>query len=56
MIACRKPLLTQTGIGADLMEIDPDMVEQNLYGQFASHLNDIMNLEQKEHPSARELQ
>ena len=22
---------TQTGIGADLMEIDPDMVEQNLY-------------------------
>ena len=42
-----------TGIGADLMEIDPDMVEQNLYGQFASHLNDIMNLEQKEHPSAR---
>ena len=43
-----------TGIGADLMEIDPDMVEQNLYGQFASHLNDIMNLEQKEHPSARE--
>lgn len=44
----------QTGIGADLMEIDPDMVEQNLYGQFASHLNDIMNLEQKEHPSARE--
>lgn len=39
---------------ADLMEIDPDMVEQNLYGQFASHLNDIMNLEQKEHPSARE--
>jgi len=44
----------QTGIGADLMEIDPDLVEQNLYGQFASHLNDIMNLEQKEHPSARE--
>ena len=43
----------QTGIGADLMEIDPDMVEQNLYGQFESHLNDIMNLEQKEHPSAR---
>lgn len=44
----------QTGIGADLMEIDPDLVEQNLYGQFASHLNDIMNIEQKEHPSARE--
>ena len=27
------------------MEIDPDVVEQSLYEQFASHLNDIMNLE-----------
>ena len=34
-----------TGIGADLMEIDPDVVEQSLYEQFASHLNDIMNLQ-----------
>jgi len=45
---------SDTGIGADLMEIDPDIVEQSLYEQFASHLNDIMNLEQKEHPSAEE--
>lgn len=43
-----------TGIGADLMEIDPDVVEQSLYEQFSSHLNDIMNLEQEEHPSAKE--
>ena len=43
-----------TGIGADLMEIDPDVVEQSLYEQFASHLNDIMNLEQEDHPSAKE--
>lgn len=41
-----------TGIGADLMEIDPDVVEQSLYEQFASHLNDIMNLEQEDYPSA----
>ena len=39
-----------TGIGADLMEIDPDVVEQSLYEQFASHLNDIMNLEQEDYP------
>ena len=43
-----------TGIGAELMEIDPDVVEQSLYEQFASHLNDIMNLEQEDHPSAKE--
>ena len=43
-----------TGIGADLMEIDPDVVEQSLYEQFASHLNDIMNLEQEDYPSAKE--
>ena len=43
-----------TGIGADLMEIDPDVVEQSLYEQCASHLNDIMNLEQEDHPSAKE--
>ena len=43
-----------TGIGADLMEIDPNVVEQSLYEQFASHLNDIMNLEQEDHPSAKE--
>ena len=43
-----------TGIGADLMEIDPNVVEQSLYEQFASHLNDIMTLEQEDHPSAKE--
>lgn len=42
----------KTGIGADLMEIDPDEVEQYFYEKCSSHLDDVMNLEQKEHPAA----
>ncbi len=42
----------KTGIGTDLMEIDPDEVEQHFYEQCASHLEDVMDLEQKEHPAA----
>jgi hypothetical protein len=43
---------SKTGVGADLMEINPDEVEQYFYQKCASHLNDVMNLEQKEHPAA----
>lgn len=42
----------KTGIGADLMDIDPDEVEQYFYKKCVSHLDDIMNLEQKEYDSA----
>ena len=42
----------KTGIGADLMDIDPDEVEQYFYEKCVSHLDDIMNLEQKEYESA----
>ena len=42
----------KTGIGADLMDIDPDEVEQHFYEKCASHLDDIMNLEQSEYPTA----
>jgi hypothetical protein len=34
------------------MEINPDEVEQYFYQKCATHLNDVMNLEQKEHPAA----
>lgn len=43
---------SKTGIAADLMDINPDEVEQSFYEKCASHLDDIMNLEQKEHPEA----
>lgn len=42
----------ETGIAADLMEIDPDEVARSFYKKCASHLNDVMNLEQKGHPAA----
>ncbi len=42
----------KTGIGADLMDIDPDEVEQYFYEKCVSHLDDTMNLEQKEYPTA----
>lgn len=44
----------KTGIGADLMDINPDEVEQHFYEKCVSHLDDIMNLEQKEYPTARQ--
>lgn len=42
----------KTGIGAELMDIDPDEVEQYFYEKCVSHLDDIMNLEQKEYEAA----
>ena len=42
----------KTGIGADLMDIDPDEVEQYFYEKCVSHLDDTMNLEQKEYEAA----
>ena len=44
----------KTGIGADLMDIDPDEVEQYFYEKCVSHLDDTMNLEQKEYEAARQ--
>lgn len=44
----------KTGIGADLMDIDPDEVEQHFYEKCVSHLDDIMNLEQKKYPTAKQ--
>ncbi len=44
---------SETGIGADLMEINPDEAERYFYEKCASHLDDIMNnLEQKGYPAA----
>lgn len=42
----------KTGIGADLMDIDPDEVEQHFYEKCVSHLDDVMNLEQKDYETA----
>lgn len=42
----------RTGIAADLMDIAPDDVEQNYYEKCVSHLDDVMNLEQKKYPTA----
>lgn len=42
----------KTGAGADLMDIDPDEVEQYFYEKCVSHLEDVMNLEQKEYETA----
>ena len=44
----------KTGVGADLMDIDPDEVEQYFYEKCVSHLDDVMNLEQKEYPTAEQ--
>ena len=43
-----------TGIGADLMDIDPNEVEENYYEKCASHLNDGMNMKQEDNTSAKE--
>ena len=43
---------SKTGMAADLMDINPDEVEKSFYEKCASHLNDIMNLEQKGHSAA----
>lgn len=44
----------KTGIGTDLMKINPDEVEESYYEKCRNHLNDIMNLEQKKYPAARQ--
>jgi len=43
-----------TGYAAELMDIDPDDVETFYYERCASHLKDIMRMEQKKHPAAQE--
>ena len=43
-----------TGYAAELMDIDPDDVETSYYESCASHLKDIMRMEQKNHPAAQE--
>ena len=44
----------KTGIGTDLMKINPDEVEESYYEKCRNHLNDIMNLEQKKYPAPRQ--
>lgn len=41
-----------TGMAADIMEIDPDEVVQSYYEKCAAHLNDVMENEQKDYPTA----
>lgn len=43
-----------TGIGADLMEIDPEDVAQNYYQRCVTHLADVMKNEQRNHPAAQQ--
>lgn len=43
---------SKTGIGVDLMDINPDEVELHFYERCASHLEDIMNFEQNKYPTA----
>jgi len=43
----------KTGMGASLMDISPDELDR-FYEQTVQHLKDVMQLEQKEHSTARE--
>lgn len=43
-----------TGMGADLMEIDPADVAQTYYQRYVTHLADVMNNEQRNHPAAQQ--
>lgn len=43
-----------TGIGADLMEIDPDAIDQSYYEKCAEHLRDVMRNEQREYETAQQ--
>lgn len=43
-----------TGIAADLMDIDPDAIDQSYYDKCAEHLNDVMKNEQKDYPTAQQ--
>ena len=42
-----------TGMAANLLEIDPNDVEQSYYEKCSSHLKDIMRMEQEKHPAAQ---
>lgn len=44
---------SKTGKGASLIEISPDKLD-GFYEQTVQHLKDIMQMEQKEHPTAQE--
>ena len=43
-----------TGIGADLMDIDPEDVAQNYYQRCVTHLSDVMKNEQRNHLKAQQ--
>ena len=43
-----------TGIGPDLMDIDPEDVAQNYYQKCETHLADVMRNEQRNHPAAQQ--
>lgn len=43
-----------TGIGADLMDINPDDIDQAYYERCAEHLQDVMRNEQREHETAQQ--
>ena len=43
-----------TGSAADLMDIDPNEVEQHYYEKCAEHLNDVMKNEQRDYPTAQQ--
>lgn len=43
---------SDTGMAADIMEISPDEVAQSYYEKCAAHLNDVMENEQKDYPTA----
>lgn len=43
-----------TGVAADLIDIDPDAIDQSYYDKCAEHLNDVMKNEQKDYPTAQQ--
>lgn len=43
-----------TGIGADLMDIDPNAIDQSYYEKCAEHLRDVMQNEQREYETAQQ--
>lgn len=45
---------SQTGIPADLTDISPQEVEQHFYDKCTSHLENVMDFEQKDNPSAKQ--